>query len=289
MKKQQIILVAGGTALLLILFLWGKTRPEPKNAAAQGTAHTADDGHDHSADFNIQAYLSSATAALSAPRQAYLTALQSAVVRGDVKNQQIHVYHQLAAFWRDSVPSGIIYSYYAGEASKLENSQKSLTFAARLFLDNLRGVEEPGIKSWMAGQGIELFEKILVIDPANDSAKIGLGSCYIFSNPSGDPQQVMQGIQKILEVARRDSSNMYAQLMLGVGGVVSGQYDKAIERLLTVVNHQPDNLEAILTLAEAYERQGDKQNAIKWYKTGKSFLSNPEVLKVIDQRIKSLE
>lgn len=282
MKRQQIVLVAGACALLLVLFFFGKTVPSHKPKPSQAAAGE----HTH---FNIKSLASLAKNELSPSRQAYLTSLESAVVRGDVKDQQIHVYHQLASFWRDTVMVMPLYAYYAGEASKLENSEKSLTFAARLFLDNLRGVEDPEVKSWMAGQGKELFEKILVLNPANDSAKIGLGSCYIFGSPANDPQQVMQGIQQILEVAGRDSANMYAQLMLGIGGVVSGQYDKAIVRLKKVVSREPDNLEAILTLAEAYERQGDKENAVKWYNASKQFITNSEVLTVIDQRIKSLQ
>lgn len=283
MKKQQIILVGSGFILILLLFFFGRTVQPPKN----NTTKAALAGQ--TAGFEVKSFLLAAKKQLSPSRQAYLTSLESAVVRGDVKAQQTSVYYQLANFWKDSVPTVELYTYYIGEASKLENSEKKLTFAARLFLDNLRGEEDPGVKSWMAGQGKELFEKVLLLNPQNDSAKVGLGSCYIFGSPASDPQQVMQGIQQILEVARRDSSNMYAQLMLGIGGVVSGQLDKAIDRLQKVVSHEPTNLEAILTLAEAYERHGDKKNAAKWYSAGKQFITNPQVIKEIDQRIKSLQ
>lgn len=282
MKKQQFILVGSGLLLLILLLFFAKTVP-PKKPAAPAESASA------TGAFNIQSLLAEAKKELSPARQAYVTGLEAAVVRGDVKDQQIHVYHQLAGFWKDSVPVPPLYTWYTAEASKLENSEKSLTFAARLFLDNLRGIDDPGIKTWMAGQGKELFEKALQLNPANDSSKIGLGSCYIFGSPAGDPQQVMQGIQQILEVARRDSSNMYAQLMLGIGGVVSGQLDKAIVRLEKVVSHEPANMEAILTLAEAYERKGDKTNAVKWYSAAKKLITNPEITGVIDQRIKSLK
>ena len=291
MKKQQYILLVGSVVFLAILFFFGRTIPKPipsstKEAVAE---HGPNDGHDHSPAFNIDTLLASTIKTLSPDRQGYLTSLRSAVVRGDVKNQQIHVYHQLASFWKDTVQSAPLYIYYTAEASKLENSKKSLTFAARLFLENLRGTGEPGVKAWMSGEGKKLFDKVLELDPADDSAKVGLGSCYIFGSVTGDPQEVMQGIQKILEVARRDSTNMYAQLMLGVGGVVSGQLDKAIERLKKVAEHEPDNLEAILTLAEAYERHGDKINAVKWYLVGRQQLDNPGIIKVLDERIKSLQ
>lgn len=281
MKKQQLILISSSLLLLILLFFFAKTVPS-KKAVPQAPAKT--EGH-----FNIQSLLLASKKELSPSRQAYVTGLESAVVRGDVKDQQIHIYHQLAGFWKDSVSVLPLHAWYLEEASKLENSEKSLNFAARLFLDNLRGMDDPGVKAWMAGQGRELFERALQLNPANDSSKIGLGSCYIFGSPAGDPQQVMQGIQQILEVARRDSSNMYAQLMLGIGGVVSGQLDKAIIRLQRVVSHEPANLEAILTLAEAYERQGDKSNAVKWYKIAKKLITNPEINGEIDKRIKSLQ
>jgi tetratricopeptide (TPR) repeat protein len=284
LKTQQISLVTLGTLLVILLYAFGKTVPARKNKPVpESTLHNT---HEH---FDIKAAIAAAKTKLSAPQQAYVYSLESSVVRGDVKNQQIHTYHQLASFWKDSVPNLETYAYYTAEASKLENSEKSLTFAARLFLDNVRTTSDPELKSWMAEEARDLFERSLKINPSNDSAKIGLGSSYIFGAVSNDPQQVMKGIQQILEVARRDSANMYAQLMLGIGGVVSGQLDKAIDRLLTVVKHQPGNLEAVLTLAEAYERKGDKPNGVKWYEHSKKFIANKEVIKEIDERIKSLK
>ena len=141
----------------------------------------------------------------------------------------------------------------------------------------------------MADEAKGLFEKALEINPANDSSAIGLGSCYIFGSTAADPQEIMTGIQKILAVARRDSTNMYAQLMLGVGGVVSGQLDKAIERLTKVAAKEPANLEAVFMLAEAYEKKGDNTNAAHWYEAGKKYISDPQMVKEINEKIKTLK
>ena len=99
----------------------------------------------------------------------------------------------------------------------------------------------------------------------------------------------MKGIQKILEVTRRDSLNMYAQLMLGLGGIESGQYDKAIQRLLKVVHYDPGNLEAVLSLGEAYERMGDKASAKTWYTAAKKLTNNQELIDAINERLGSLK
>ncbi len=284
MKKQQFILVGSGFVLLLLIYFFANTTPPAKQAAvARGEQPVQPKKIDASV------IVSAAKQKLSEGQQAYVSKLENAVVRGDVKDQQIRVYNQLAAFWRDSVHFFEPYAYYTGAAAKLENSEKSLTFAARQFLNELKGTNQPAVKQWMADEAKDLFERALVINPASDSSAIGLGSCYIFGSTAGDPQEVMMGIQKILTVARKDSTNMYAQLMLGVGGVVSGQLDKAVERLKTVVAHEPDNLEAIFMLAEAYERKSDNTNAVYWYQQGRKHVSNARMVKEIDDKIKTLK
>jgi cytochrome c-type biogenesis protein CcmH/NrfG len=145
------------------------------------------------------------------------------------------------------------------------------------------------LKSWEAETAASLFERALKLDPDNADLKVGLGSCYVYGQGMiGDPQQTMKGIQQLLDVVRKDSNNMQAQLVLGVGAVISRQYDKAVERLNKVVSFDPHNLEAVSWLADAYAGSGDKINAIKWYTQTKHLVNNPEFSKEIDERIKAL-
>lgn len=236
--------------------------------------------------FNINKVLEASEAQLTPTQRAHVEQLENTVVRGNVKEQKIEVYKQLAAFYRDSAHLLLPFAYYTGEAAKLENSEKSLTFAARFFLENARKQQDEGLKKWMARESKQLFEKALVLAPDNDSLKVGLGSCYIYGNITDNP---MEGIMMIREVAQRDPSNMYAQYMLGVGGLISGQLDRAIERLTLVASKQPDNLEVQLMLAEAFERKGDHPNAVKWYESVRTHISNPEILQELDKRIQSLK
>ena len=172
----------------------------------------------------------------------------------------------------------------------LDNSEKNLTFAAQLFLDNLKGEHDEAKLNWKKSEAISLFEKAIELNPTNDELRIGLGSCYVFgAAANGDPQETMKGIKELLAVVRKDSNNMKAQMVLGVGGYVSGQYDKAVERLQKVITQQPNNIEAIAFLADTYAAKGDNKEAIKWYTISKRFVNNPAYSKEVDERIKLLK
>ncbi len=284
MKKQQAIVAGTGIIILVIFYFFGKTVPPAKKpeTPAQSPISTQ--------SLDIKTILDAGKSKLSPEQLAYVNRLENSVVRGNVKDQQIEADRELASFWKDSVENGFLaYAYYTGEASKLENSEKSLTFAAQLFLNNLRGQDNPELKNWMAGESRNLFERAILLNPDNDSTKIGLGATYIFGSSGVQPTDVMKGVKEILAVVQKDSLNMYAQLMLGLGGIESGQYDKAIPRLLKVVHFDPGNLEAVLSLAEAYERTGDKEAAKRWYGQGIKLTKNPELIKAINERLESLK
>ena len=291
-KKQQLLVVGLGFIVLVSLFFFGRTAPK---AEAQPMATAGND----SAQLDFPAMLGIAKQKITPAQVAYVTRLENSITRGDVKTQQIQAYQQLATFWGDSARIFVPFAEYTAEAAKLENSEKSLTFAANLFFQDLQSVQEAPLRSWEANQAKDLFSRVLQLDPGNDSAKVSLGSCYIFGSASGSPQETMQGILKIREVAQRDSTNMYAQYMLGIAGVVSGQTDRAIDRFQTVLRHEPNNLDAMMRLADLYQGKGDKAAARQTYKTLKtSFIrqegegklkSDTSFLKELDRRIQLLQ
>ena len=282
--NKQLTLAAAGLILVATLFFFGRTVEKKAHTTPGPPAQTA------ISTFNITQFINDSKQKLTAAQAATLGKLENSVTRGDVKNQEIEANKQLAAFWKDSVHAFEPYVYYLSKAVKLENSEKNLTFAAQLILDNLRGEHDQPKLNWQTEQAIELFEQAIKLDPDNDDLKIGLGSCYIYGKGrTGSPAETMKGIQQLLAVVRKDSSNMKAQLVLGIGGFVSGQYDKAIDRLTKVVKAQPGNLEAIAFLADAYASKGEKAEAVKWYRVMKRVANSPEYDKEIDERIKLLQ
>lgn len=301
MSRQQLLSIIAAVTAVFLLFFFGRTIPKQ-----QVDDHA---GHDHSktvappsasagsaVTLDFPTMLGLAKKRLNSAQLQKVTEWENSVVRGDVKNQQIQVYRKLSAFWMDTIGAFVPYAKYLGEAAKLENSEKNLTFAAHLFLREVQSVSEQPLQIWMAKEAKELFEKALAINPANDSTKVGLGSTFFFGGAGNEPP--MKGIGLIKEVVEKNPDNTYAQYMLGVGSFVSGQWPKAIERFEKVLTLEPQNIEVILRLADAYEKSNDKASAKKKYElflqTVKSleiqgkFKSNPEMLKQIEDHIKLL-
>ncbi len=285
-RNTQLIVVTGGVLLLACLFFFGKTIPDKKPQPVVSTAHNTDSTEHTEEVATTESVITEAKAKLSPSQSDRIAKLENSVVRGDVKAQQIKVYDQLASFWDDSIHHHLLGAYYTGEAGMLENSAKKLNFAARLMLDDLVAGETPKYQHWLASSAKTFLDKSLEINPANDSAKIGIGACYMFGDISDNP---MQGIMNVRQVVEKNPDNVYGQMMLGLGGIRSGQYDRAIERFTIVVNKQPENAEAVLYLAETYERKGDKANAVKWYQKAESMIAIPQAKAAIEERIKALQ
>ena len=284
MKKQQLILTGIGILLISLLFFVGTIVANKETIVIPAAAKSL------TPQFSLDKYLLTAKQKLPVNQQNYLANLENSVKRGDVREQQIKAFNQLSVFWKDSAHVLDLYNFYTAESAKLVNSEKNLTFAAQLILRDLRNEEDLAKRGWKAEEAIALFEKAIELNPINDSLKVGLGSCYVFGKGmAGDAQSTMKGIQQLLQVVKNDSANMQAQMVLGIGGVISTQFDKAVDRLQTVVKNEPANIEAISWLADAYAGKGDKPNALKWYEISKRMINNPAYSKEVDERIKLLK
>jgi len=279
LRKPQLILILSGLLLFSLLYFF-----TPRFTAKEAIASN------QSAENQVvttESILNTAKLALSESQKISLLSIENQLIKANNAQDSLKSYKAFTRFWADSAQKLAPYLYFSYSAALLENSEKSLTFAAQLLVDNLLTPDAPpALLPWIAGNAKVLLEKALVINPKNDSAKINLGACYLFGNLSDNP---MQGITKIKEVVDIDSTNTYGQFILALGGKKSGQYDKAIERFLTVIKIQPNHIEAMIHLAECYELTDQKALAIEWYTKVSNSVNIPEAKEAISKRIKELK
>ncbi len=286
MKKPQYIIAASGIVLLILILVFGRTANKPAMAADHAGHNHEQEGDRPTTQISVDSLLANSKKSLTTEQATRLSLLENSITRGDVKKQQLDVYHQLTHFWRDTGKSFIPYAWYNAESARLENSEKNLTFAGHLFLDRVQFEENPAIKKWMALQAKDLFERSLSLNPGNDSSKVALGAAYLFGGISQNP---MEGLAKIRDVITKDSTNIYAQMTMATASLMSGQTDKARERLETVVRLQPDNIQALLMLGDMFEKQGDKTNAIHWYSKALHHINRADIKQELERRIADLK
>ncbi len=279
MKKPQWITVLVASLIIFLVYRFGKTIPDPPAFANKGSQVGGP------APVTIDTFLASARKNLNAGVLRQLDSLEQDTLDGRIPGKKITAYRNLSNFWSVAGNAFEPYAYYEAQAARLENSEKKLNFAARLFLDNLQTDNIAERRKWKALQARDLLERSLKLNPEDDSAKVGWGACYLFGGISPTP---MEGIARIREVLDKDSTNVYAQVTMAKASLFSGQYEKAIARLLTVNRLQPGNVEAILMLADTFDRTGDKANAVTWYKKSLAYISDPEETAAIRKRINEL-
>jgi tetratricopeptide (TPR) repeat protein len=283
-QRNQKYLIVGALALLITILVIGKEVNPNKKINTPATTTSSQDNHDHK-ELSFNQILNKSKESISATQTQKLALLEN--LASQTGDAQLHSLHQLAKFWRDSAKIFAPYAFYNAEIAKLENSEKSLTFAAQQFIDELLINSDPTYQHWLAGEAEVLLNKILSINPKNDSATIALGACYMLGGLHNN--NPMQFILPVREIANKNANNLYAQQILGLGGRKSGQYDKAIERFLIIAKAQPDNIGATINLAECYELSNKKTEAIEWYKKTKALLKDDAIKKEIDKRIVALQ
>ena len=275
MKPTFIILSFSALLVIFLLFYFGKTY-QPQDII-KGKIK------DNVQSFDIQSFIQEKTNQLSPDQKTYLRPFSTSASDSASLIKQ-------AEFWKDSANVPAIAAYYYGLLAKLVKSEKNLNFASQFYIDCIRAENDGRLLDWESEQAITLFDDAIERDSSNVDLKIGRASCFIFGKGrSGDPQQTMQGVLSLLDIVRKDSANMKAQKLLGIGGFISGQYDKAIPRLEKVLNKKPDDVEAMIYLADSYAAKGEIDKAVGLYNESKKMMNDQHYNEEVDRRIKELE
>ncbi len=284
MRKSHYITLLAAAALIAALY-WGVNTVPPKQPAEQPQAATTEEAGQHTAaaPASIDSILEAGKANLHEHALTDIDALLAKTSQSVNTSAKADIYKQVAQIWQEhkQMPQA---AYYYTEAAKLENSEKSLNFAARLNSDLLRSAESASVRAWAAQQAIAAYEQSLKVNPGNDTVKMALAAAYIDGT-----SQPMQGIQLLLGITREQPNHIQANLMLGQLSIRSGQMDKAQERFEKVLSIEPENTEALYFLAEVYKSKGNKEKAIELLEECKRIINNPDFSKEIDEYIKSFK
>jgi hypothetical protein len=198
--------------------------------------------------------------------------LQKQLELAKTVEEKIQANNALAYFYQNDLENEDLILYYSAEKHKLENSQKTLTFAANYILGETINYSGPqNIMAYRANLAKSLFEKAIANEPNNDSLKIGLAGCIMHGATTDDP---MAGKNMVDKVLAKDSTNAFAHKMMGYGGLQTAQYDKAINRFVKAYEYNQKDTTLALRIAMIAKKFGNKPIADKFFTISKKLLVN---------------
>lgn len=279
MKVKYLIPVVFAFGLIALLN-FGATTVKPTDPDQDNKPTAPVIGKQDVVALNIDSFITVLKKKLPPEVQANVSLIENNISRGDIKKQKIADYEQIGQIWLDQGKKAIAAHYY-GLSGKLGNSEKNLNFAGHLFSEELSDDKDimPAMKSWVEQEAIASYSAALELNPINDSAKIALATIYMSA------KEPMKGVQQLLDIVKRDSTNLAANIMLGKWDLQSTQWDKAIERGKIVLRQKPNDVNAYLFMGEAYKQKGDKAKAIQLFNEAKKIMNNSSFSKDIDAYI----
>ncbi len=94
---------------------------------------------------------------------------------------------------------------------------------------------------------------------------------------------VVLGVLGVLSMRGGSSGDISEHIDLGRKYLIELSYDKAVIEFTEAINIDPNNVEAYLGLAEAYEKIGDIPKAIEWLEKGFAVTGDPQIKEMLDR------
>ena len=265
MSNKHWAVVLAGVALVVTLYLL-RSKPAQTNA--------------------FQALISEAKDSLSSQNLRFIDSLEAKVPSKGSEKNKLDAYRNLENGW-NKIGNPTVAAVYTFKRTPFDTSVADIKGIA----DQMMQAVDYGRKKKLnqnllfvfIDNAAKSYEHLLSKDPDDEDAQIGLALLDIEGRG-----RVMQGVQRLLALVKKDSLDPKANFQLGRLNMVNGQYDKAVMRMKRVLKTEPDNLAAIIVIGNAYSSMGDKANAIRYLEKALPGTSG-DVKDTIEKRLKELK
>lgn len=250
MTKLQLIVLAVAVFLFSILYFGFDTKPSSRTAIERTRSLTTE-----STDINV--ILPEAKVNLSPDEAAIIGSLEQALTEATTDSVKISLLEKLSGTWYDLRRPDIA-GHYAEVIADKVNSSEAWSIAGTTYAIGAQRLEEEKNRSYCSGRAIKSFENAISLDSKDIKHQVNLALCYTDNPPAGNP---MKGIQMLLGLSKENPEESLVQTTLARLAIKTGQFDKAIKRLDSVLEKDKLNRLAPCLLAKAYEGKGDKIKA----------------------------
>lgn len=246
MTRLQWICIGSAVLLFFVLYFGCERKPLNVSALEKSRALSAE-----STDINI--LLQEARAALKPEEKNKLLLLEQELSEALEDSVRVGLLQQLSGTWYNAGHYAIA-GYYAQEVATVDETEDSWSIAGTTYTICIQRTQEERIRDFCTGRAIAAFENAISLAPANVRHRVNLALCYAENPPADNP---MKGIQMLLDLNQNEPENVLVLNTLARLAIRTGQYDRAIARLEKAIVIEPDNLNSVCLLAQAYEASGN--------------------------------
>ncbi|MCW5908166.1 MAG: tetratricopeptide repeat protein [Chitinophagales bacterium] len=270
MNQNQILVIASCAVMCVGVYLFTSIKKPKETDAAAATAKKQGGNPN---ELDIEEYVAE-TAAI----------IQNDTIRKKVEKLiSANDYENLVQeFAQQDKPLAVV--YYLTKNAEAKNDVTYWVQTGDYCMLLLPTAPDDKARQYLNNTAIKAYKEALALDSTQTENQLRLASAYMEGG-----QQPMEGVSILLDMVKKDSTNVDALLMLGRFGIVSGQYDKAIARLEKILYLQPQNSEALLLLAEAHNKLGNKEKAVELLERCKKTVTSPELKSEIDKFIQNIK
>lgn len=287
MTKGQVLVISSCIFLVIILYQFGVRTPnapttnKDKSSTTNATA-------DAPMGIDMQQLTQNLKAKLKPSLKDSITQLETNLAIATNKKDSLTQLKDLRKAWESAKYVEIV-AYFEEKIAKLDSTGDRWNTAAKQLALASQISSDSTLRNFLLYKATKAYQHALDFDTANISLKIALATCYMNGYfASGQANQVMDGVLLLREVTKADSTNVPANLLLGRMAIVSGQFEKAINRLSLVTKEDEQHVEAFYYLGEALLATGKKEKAIEAFKKCKNLTKNPNFAADLDKRIENI-
>ncbi|HXH19920.1 MAG TPA: tetratricopeptide repeat protein [Chitinophagales bacterium] len=274
MTAGQVTLIFLSAIATGAIYLFAPLLPPEKKNPRHAAAASAEN------NFDFESYKTDELKKLPAGELEKYEQLQTAFATAG--NKQVML-NEIASLL-DSNKLHLMAAFTRKEAAAYTNNDSAWGATAKELYSLAYATDNQPLTQYVLSQVIACYERALELNAENTDAKMSLAMAYLEGQT--DP---MKGVMLLREITDKDPDNITANLILGKYGIVSGQFDKAVQRLQKVLSVDSLNVDAYLYLAEAYEGMGDKAKAIETLEQCKKIVQDSGFSQQISNYIEKLK
>jgi tetratricopeptide (TPR) repeat protein len=264
LKHRSLLIFALAIVITLVIFLFVPTKKNHRENTPNGSKKEASLEQFRYNFINLQP---DSTKLLLNQLESKLSGASDSMTAVPLLTEGIDIYNKLQA---PEIAALLVYK----KANYIKNTN-SWELAGSNFIYLLSDPKlDTNLVTDISSHAIKSFENSIALDSNNAGAKMKLAQCYMELT-----NKPMDGVQLLLGIVRKDSSNVDAQMLLAKFGLVSGQLEKVGQRLEKVLSLQPQNTDALLMRAEMYARSEKYELASKDLTTVKNNSKIPKAMK----------